>query len=117
MKLEKAIEAVHSAGLRVYCPKIKDSGFIKIYLKPLSQIMPKVSGNSIKVLLALSAGLEWQEPEIFISVNEIVKLTGLNKETVRLCLDELEKNLIIKRLGPNIRRSYTISTSYLKLGK
>ena len=117
MKLEKAIEAVHSAGLRVYCPKIKDSGFIKIYLKPLSQIMPKVSGNSIKVLLALSAGLEWQKPEIFISVNEIVKLTGLNKETVRLCLDVLEKNLIIKRLGPNIRRSYTISSSYLKLGK
>ena len=117
MELQKAIEAVHNAGLKVYCPKIKDSGFIKVYLKPLSQIMPKISGNCIKVLLALSAGMEWEQPEIFISVDEIIKLTGLNKETVRLCLDELEKNLIIKRIGPNIRRSYTISSGYVKLGK
>ena len=117
MELNKAIETVQSAGLNVYCPKIKDSGFVKIYLKPLSKIMPKVSGNSIKVLLALSAGLEWDDPETFISVEAIKNLTGLNRDTIRTCLDELEKNLIIKRIGPNIRRSYVVSNHYVKFGK
>ena len=117
MELSKAIKAVQSAGLNVYCPKIKDSGFVKIYLKPLSRIMPKVSGNSIKVLLALSAGLEWENPETFISVEAIKNLTGLNRDTIRTCLDELEKNLVIKRLGPNIRRSYMVSNHYVRLGK
>ena len=117
MKVNKAIKAVQNAGLKVYCPKIKDSGFVKVYLKPLSQIMPKVSGNSIKVLLALSAGLEWDDPETFISVEAIKNLTGLNRDTIRTCLDELEKNLVIKRLGPNIRRSYRVSNRYVKFGK
>ncbi len=117
MDLSEAIGIVQDAGLRVYYPKIKDSGFVKVYLKPLSEIMPKVNGNSIKVLLALSAGLEWDNPETFVSIDAIKKLTGLNRDTIRSSLDELEKNFIIKRIGPNIRRSYVVSNHYVRFGK
>ena len=117
MKVKEAIEVIQDAGLKVYCPKIKDSGFLKLYLKPLNKIMPKLSGNCIKVLLALSSGLDWNNPEVFFPIEAIVKQTGLNKETVRICLDELEKNLVVRRVGPNIRRSYIVSDHYVRLGK
>ena len=117
MEIKEAIEVIQDAGLRVYCPKIKDSGFLKLYLKPLNRVMPRLSGNSIKVLLALATGLDWNESEVFFPVEAIANQTGLNKETIRLCLDELEKNLVIKRVGPNVRRSYVISNHYVRLGK
>ena len=117
MNLKRAVKTLKAVGLNVYLPKNKDSGFIKLYSKPITQLMPKVSSNAIKVLLALSNQLEWNQPEVILSVEQIVKATGLNRDAVRVALDELERNLVIKRLGPNIRRSYMVSNHYVRIGK
>ena len=79
--------------------------------------MPKVSSNAIKVLLALSTELEWNQPEVIITVEKMAEITGLNRDAVRVALGELEENLVIKRLGPNVRRSYVISNCYVRIGK
>lgn len=115
--VKKAVEIVKDVGLNIYTPRTTDKGFIKLYSKPIEDILPKLSGNALKVLLALSTELEWDEHEVIISTEKLLAKTNLNKHTVKNCLDELEKNLIIKRLGPNVRRSYLISNNYIRLGK
>ena len=117
MNITEAIQKVKDVGLNVYTPRTKDAGFVKLYLKPMAKIMPKISGNALKVLVALSYGLEWNEAEVVLSREEIEKFTGLSRNTVRNALDELEEMMIVKRLGPNVRRSYTISNCYVRLGK
>ena len=117
ISISEAIQKVKDVGLNVYTPRTKDSGFIKVYLEPLESLMPKISGNALKVLMALAYGLKWDDPEIVISRENLIKLTGLSKPTLRTALDELEEKMVIKRLGPNVRRSYTISSCYMKLGK
>ena len=117
MNISEAIQIVKDVGLNVYTPKSKDAGFIKLYMKPMAEIMPKISGNSLKVLVALSYGLEWNGVEAVLTRQEIENLTGLNKDTVRTSLDELEEKKLIKRLGPNVRRSYMVSNHYVRLGK
>ena len=115
--VSQAIQKLKDVGLNVYTPKTKDDGFVKLYLKPMAKIMPKISGNALKVLISLSYELQWNETEVVLSREEIEKFTGLSRNTVRNALDELEEMMIIKRLGPNVRRSYVISDCYLRLGK
>ena len=117
MEIKEAIQTIKDVGLNVYTLETKDSGFIKVYLKPVKELLPKISGNALKVLIALSYGLEWNEVEVIMTRENLAKSTGLSEATVRTALDELEKKLIIKRLGPNIRRSYVISNHYVRLGK
>lgn len=117
MDISEAVEKIKDVGLNVYTPKNKDSGFVKIYVEPITKVLPNLSGNSVKVLLALGTKLEWNEVEVFLTRLELEKLTGLNKDAVRVALDELEKAMIIKRLGPTIRRSYMVSNYYVRLGK
>ena len=117
MNISEAIQKVKDVGLNVYTLTTKDSGFIKVYREPLANLMPKISGNALKVLMALAYGLKWDEIEIIATRQDLSKLTGLSQKTVRLALDELEEKMVIKRLGPNVRRSYTISSCYIKLGK
>ena len=57
MDVKSAIKTVKKVGLNVYTPRTKDSGFIKVYTKPVRKLLPKVSGNAIKVLIALSGEL------------------------------------------------------------
>ena len=117
MNLEDAIAKVKEVGLNVYTPKSTDSGFVKVYLEPLASLMPKISGNALKVLMALSYGLQWNEVEVILTRDQLAKITGLNKETVRVALKELEEKMVVKRLGPNVRRSYSVSNHYVRLGK
>ena len=117
MNLKDAIAKVKEVGLNVYTPKSTDSGFVKVYLEPLVNLMPKISGNALKVLMALSYGLQWNEVEVVLTRDQLAKITGLNKETVRVALKELEEKMVVKRLGPNVRRSYIVSNHYVRLGK
>lgn len=117
MNISEAIETVKKVGLNVYTPKTKDAGFVKLYLKPMADIMPKISGNALKVLVALSYGLQWNEVEVILTREQIEEFTGLSRNTVRSAIDELEEKMIIKRLGPNVRRSYMVSNRYVRLGK
>ena len=117
MNISEAIQIVKDVGLNVYTPKTKDAGFVKLYLKPIEKIMPKISGNALKVLVALSSGLQWNGVEVILTREEIEKFTGLSRNTVRNALDELEEMMVIERLGPNIRRSYKVSNHYVSLGK
>ena len=117
MNISEAIQKVKDVGLNVYTPKTKDAGFIKVYTEPLVSLMPKISGNALKVLMALAHELKWDEIEVIATREELSRLTGLSQKTVRLALDELEKKMVIKRLGPNIRRSYVVSNHYVRLGK
>ena len=113
----EAIKTIKDVGLNVYTPRIKDSGFIKLYKNSVSKILPKISGNSLKVLMALSCELEWDKPEVVLTIEQIIKSTGLERKTVMNCLKELEENFVVKRLGPNVRRSYSISNCYVRVGK
>ncbi len=115
-EVAKAIQVLKNVGLNVYTPKSKDSGFVKFYKNSISQVLPKISGNSLKVLMALSCELEWGEPEVILTVDQIIKRTGLERKTVTNCLKELEENLVVKRLGPSSRRSYLVSNCYVRLG-
>ena len=117
INLKDAISKVKEVGLNVYTPKSTDSGFVKVYLEPLASLMPKISGNALKVLMALSYGLQWNEIEVILTRDQLAKITGLNKETVRVALRELEEKMVVKRLGPNVRRSYIVSNHYVRLGK
>ena len=117
INLAEAIQTIKDVGLNVYTPKTKDSGFIKLYKNSVSKILPKISGNSLKVLMALSCELEWNEPEVILTIDQIIKNTGLERKTVANCLKELEENFVVKKLGPSIRRSYTISDCYVRVGK
>ena len=117
INLKDAIAKVKEVGLNVYTPKSTDSGFVKVYLEPLVSLMPKISGNALKVLMALSYGLQWNEVEVVLTRDQLAKITGLNKETVRVALKELEEKMVVKRLGPNVRRSYIVSNHYVRLGK
>ena len=117
MNVESAIKTVKKVGLNVYTPRSKDSGFIKVYTKPVRRLLPKISGNALKVLLALSGELEWNDMEVIMSVDELCNITGLQKTAVQNSLNELEKSFAIKRLGPNVRRSYQVSNCYVRVGK
>ena len=117
MDAKKVIQACKDLGLKAYIPKTKDSGFIKLYKARIPEILPKLSGNSVKVFLALAYGLEWESSEVMIPMETLSEITNLERRTIRTCLDELEKNLVIKRFGPNVRRTYTISNCYVRLGK
>ena len=117
MNISKAIQTVKDVGLNVYTPRSKDSGFIKVYTEPLASLIPKISGNALKVLMTLAYRMKWDEIEVIETRENLARLTGLSQATVRTALDELEQKMVIKRLGPNVRRSYTISSCYIKLGK
>ena len=117
MNIKEAIEKVKDVGLNVYTPRTKDNGFVKVYLEPLASLMPKISGNALKVLMALSYGLQWNEVEVVLTRDQLAEITGLNKETVRVALKELEEKMVVQRLGPNVRRSYIVSNHYVRLGK
>ncbi len=117
MNISEAIQKVKDVGLNVYTPKTKDAGFIKVYQEPLADLMPKISGNALKVLMALAYELKWDEVEVIATRENLARLTGLSKKTVRFALDELEEKMVIKRLGPNVRRSYMVSNHYVRLGK
>ena len=117
MNISEAIQKVKDVGLNVYTPRSKDSGFIKVYSEPLANLIPKISGNALKVLMALGNELKWDEVEVIVTREKLAELTGLSQATVRTALDELEKLMVIKRLGPNIRRSYIVSNYYIRLGK
>ena len=117
MNISEAVQKVKEVGLSVYTPKTKDYGFIKVYVEPMTKLLPKLSGNSLKVLVALSSRLQWNEVEVALTRTQIEKLTGLNKDAVRVALDELEKMMVVKRLGPTIKRSYMVSNNYVRIGK
>ena len=117
MNISEAIQKVKEVGLNVYTPRTKDAGFVKLYLGPIMKIMPHISGNALKVLITLSYGLQWNESEVILTREEIENLTGLSGHTVRAALDELEKRMVVKRLGPNVKRTYAISNCYVRLGK
>ena len=64
MNISEAVQTIKQVGLNVYTPKTKDSGFIKVYVEPITKLLPKLSGNSLKVLLALSSKLQWNEVQV-----------------------------------------------------
>ena len=113
----KAIRVIEDNGLKVYRPTRKDWGFMKIYAEPLEQILPKISGNALKVLMALGGRIGWENTIVEMTRNEIMEGTSLSEKTVQGALNELEELKIISRIGPNNRRKYVLSQMYIKKGK
>ena len=112
-----AIHMVENAGLRVYRHKRKERLFMKIYTDHLNELLPKISGNALKVFLALGNRLGWEDTVVEITRDEIQSATNLSQQTVREGLNELENLKVLTRIGPNIRRKYILNEMYVKRGK
>jgi len=90
---------------------------MKIYNEPLNDLLPKVSGNALKVFLALGNQLGWENTVVQLTRDEIEKATNLSPQTIRTSLNELEELGLITRIGANIRRQYVLNEMYIKRGK
>lgn len=97
--------------------KRKERLFMKIYNEPLNDLLPKVSGNALKVFLALGNQLGWENTVVQLTRDEIEKATNLSPQTIRTSLNELEELGLITRIGANIRRQYVLNEMYIKRGK
>ncbi|WP_375493358.1 replication/maintenance protein RepL [uncultured Nostoc sp.] len=115
--VKDAIDMVENAGLSVYRRKRKERLFMKIYNEPLNDLLPKVSGNALKVFLALGNQLGWENTIVQLTRDEIEKATNLSPQTIRTSLNELEELGLITRIGANIRRQYVLNEMYIKRGK
>ena len=113
----EAIRILEKSGLKVYRPTKKDRGFMKIYSQPLEDLLSKISGNALKVFMALGGRIEWENTVVEIPRNEIMRITGLSEKTVQGALNELESLGLITRIGPNSRRKYVLNEMYVKRGK
>lgn len=115
--VKDAIDMVENAGLSVYRRKRKERLFMKIYNEPLNDLLPKVSGNALKVFLALGNQLGWENTVVQLTRDEIEKATNLSPQTIRTSLNELEELGLVTRIGSNIRRQYVLNEMYIKRGK
>ena len=113
----QAIRILEKNGLKVYRPTKKDRGFMKIYSEPLENLLSKISGNALKVFMALGGRIEWENTIVEMSRKEIMDITSLSEKTVQSALNELEKLKLIARIGPNSRRKYVLNEMYVKRGK
>ena len=113
----EAIKILEDNGLRAYRPNKKDWGFMKIYCESLERLLPKISGNALKVLMALGGKMGWEDTIVEVTRNEIMENTSLSEKTVQSALNELEELKVISRIGPNNRRKYVLSQMYIKKGK
>ena len=113
----KAIQIIEDNGLRVYRPTKKDWGFMKIYSESLEELLPKISGNALKVFMALAGKMGWENTIVEVTRSEIMENTSLSEKTVQGALNELEELKVISRIGPNNRRKYVLSQMYIKKGK
>ena len=113
----QAIRLIEDNGLKIYRPTRKDRGFMKIYSESLEQLLPKISGNALKVFMALGGKLGWENTVVEMTRNEIMESTSLSEKTVQSALNELEELKVISRIGPNNRRKYVLSQMYVKKGK
>ena len=111
------IRLLEENGLKVYRPQRKDREFMKIYSEPLEQLLPRISGNALKVFMALGGRIKWEDTIVEMTRDEIMEITSLSEKTVQSTLNELEELKVIKRIGPNSRRKYVLSEMFIKKGK
>ena len=90
--------------------------FIKFHKESISKVLPTISSNSLKVWIAISCELEWGQPEIALTINEIIAKTGLERRIVMKSLKELDQKLLITRLGSSQKRKYLVNNMYIRLG-
>ena len=116
-RIKEAIEILEASGLNVYRHRKKERLFVKLYIEPLATILPKISGNALKVFHALGSRMNYEDTIVEMTQPEIQEATNLSEPTVREALDELEEFKIISRIGPNVRRKYVLSQMFVKKGK
>ena len=116
-RILKAITTVENNGLRVYRPRRKDRPFMKVYTEPLKSLLNRISGNALKVFIALGGEMDFEDTIVEMTRKEIHEVTGLHEHTIREALNELEELGLISRIGPNNRRKYVLSQMYVKKGK
>ena len=116
-KILKAIKTLENSGLKVYRSRHKDRTFMKVYTEPLKPLLNKISGNALKVFMALGGKMDYENTIVEMTRNEIREVTGLHEHTIREALNELEELKVISRIGPNNRRKYVLSQMFVKKGK
>ena len=116
-RIKEAIEILENSGLSVYRHKRKERLFVKLYIEPLTTVLPKISGSALKVFHALGSRMTYEDTIVEMTQPEIQEATNLSEPTVREALDELEELKIISRIGPNVRRKYVLSQMFVKKGK
>ena len=116
-KLLEAIHTIEDAGLSVYRGRRKERGFMKVYSKPLNELLPKISPSAFKVFAALANQVGYEDTIVEISKAKLIQITGMAEKTVRESLNELEKLGVMKRIGPPNRRKYVLNEIYVKRGK
>ena len=116
-KLLEAIQTVENAGLSVYRGRRKERGFMKVYSKPLNELLPKISPSAFKVFAALANQVGYENTIVEVSKAKLIQITGMAEKTVRESLNELEELGVMKRIGPPNRRKYVLNEIYVKRGK
>lgn len=83
----------------------------------LIRMLPKISGNALKIFVALGNRLSSDSSIVEMLTAELETITNLSKQTVRTGLNELVSLQLITRIGSNVRRKYQLNEMYLKRGK
>ena len=116
-RIKEAIKILEDSGLSVYRRRRKEKLFVKLYIEPLTTILPKISGSALKVFHALGSRMNYEDTIVEMTQPEIQEATNLSEPTVREALNELEELKVISRIGPSIRRKYVLSQMFVKKGK
>ena len=116
-RIKEAIKTLEDSGLSVYRRRRKEKLFVKLYIEPLTTILPKISGSALKVFHALGSRMNYEDTIVEMTQPEIQEATNLSEPTVREALNELEELKVISRIGPSIRRKYVLSQMFVKKGK
>ena len=116
-RVKEAIKILEDSGLSVYRRRRKEKLFVKLYIEPLTKILPKISGSALKVFHALGSRMNYEDTIVEMTQPEIQEATNLSEPTVREALNELEELKVISRIGPSIRRKYVLSQMFVKKGK
>ena len=116
-KLLEAIHTIEDAGLSVYRGRRKERGFMKVYSKPLNELLPKITPSAFKVFAALANQVGYENTIVEVSKAKLIQITGMAEKTVRESLNELEELGVMKRIGPPNRRKYVLNEIYVKRGR
>lgn len=85
-------------------------GFFPVFTPEFLKLMPKISGNAIKLYLYLGSHINNQEGSTTVTIDTISKDLNATKRTVHNWFQELKENRLAIRIQPGFKQT---TTTYL----